>query len=89
MFQTLFACGLEIDVLSRVWDVLVFEGDTVCIRTAVAVLSALEGKLYGERGEVGRVLRGRWDVDGEEGFMGRVRAAGKEERRVGVGVGRR
>jgi len=81
MFQTLFSAGLEIDLLSRVWDVFVFEGDTVCIRAAVAVLGRLEGRLYGEREDVLRVVRGRWEVGGEEAFMGAVRAAGKEDGR--------
>lgn len=84
MFLTLFAGGLEIDLLSRVWDVLVFEGDTVCIRAAVAVLARLEGRLYGEREDVLRVVRGRWEVGGEEAFMGAVRAAGKEDGRGGM-----
>lgn len=82
MFQTLFTCGLEIDLLSRVWDVLVFEGDTVCIRTAVAVLSKLEGKLYGAKEDVLRLLRGRWDVGPEDAFMLAVRLAGKEDRKT-------
>ena len=85
MFQTLFTCGLEIDVLSRVWDVLVFEGDTVCIRTAVAVLSKLEAKLYGAKDEVLHVLRGKWDLGPEDEFMLAVRSAGKEDRKTVVG----
>lgn len=84
MFQTLFACGLEIDPLSRVWDVLVFEGDTVCIRAAVAVMSTLEGKLYGAKEDVLRLLRGRWDVGPEDAFMAAVRSAGKEDRKKTV-----
>ena len=71
----------------RVWDVMVFDGDGVIIRTAVAVLGALEGKLYGDREEVLGVLDWRggtgkcaWEVGGEENFMAAVRNAGKEEK---------
>lgn len=82
MFQTLFTCGLEIDLASRIWDVFVFEGDTTCIRTAVAILGKLESKLYGTREEVLDVLRGRWDVGNEDDFMLAVRSAGKEDRKT-------
>ena len=79
--------GLGVDVAARVWDVMVFDGDGVIIRTAVAVLGALEGKLYGGKEEVLEVLgwrggkgRGTWEVGNEEEFMARVRSAGKEEK---------
>ncbi|KAL6716247.1 hypothetical protein ACLMJK_005813 [Lecanora helva] len=88
MMRTLFlgpGDGLGVDRASRVWDVMVFDGDGVIIRTAVAVLSALEGKLYGSAEEVLGVLgwnggcgKGSWDVGTEEEFLGKVRAAGKE-----------
>lgn len=90
MMRTLFlgsGNGLDLETAARVWDVMVFDGDGVIIRTAVAVLGALEGKLYGGKEEVLGVLgwrggngRGSWDVGNEEDFMTRVRAAGKEER---------
>ncbi|KAI9870276.1 MAG: hypothetical protein M1830_004456, partial [Pleopsidium flavum] len=85
MFKTLFTCGLEIDLASRVWDVLVFEGDTACIRTAVAILGKLESKLYGTREEVLGVLRGKWDVGREDEFMLAVRSAGKDDKRAVLG----
>lgn len=79
--------GLGVDRASRVWDVMVFDGDGVIIRTAVALLGALESKLYGSAAEVLGVLgwaggcgKGSWDVENEEGFVGRVRSAGKEEK---------
>lgn len=90
MMRTLFLGpgeGLGVDIAARVWDVMAFDGDGVIIRTAVAVLGALEGKLYGGREEVLNVLgwrggrdKGAWQVGMEEEFMGRVRAAGKEEK---------
>lgn len=79
--------GLGVETSSRVWDVMVFDGDGVIIRTAVALLSALESKLYGGQAEVLNVLgwrggsgKGSWDVGSEEDFMTRVRSAGKEEK---------
>ena len=44
--------GLGIEIVSRVWDVMVFDGDGVIIRTAVALLGAMENTLYGSRQEV-------------------------------------
>ena len=79
--------GLGVEIVTRVWDVMVFEGDQMCIRTAVAVLVALEGDLYGEREEVlGKLGWGggsgaqAWKVGDEEVFMAKVRAAGKHEK---------
>ena len=75
--------GLGVETAARVWDVMVFDGDAVIIRTAVAVLGALEGSLYGDRQEVLNKLgwRGNWHVGGEDEFMARVRSAGKEDKR--------
>ena len=80
--------GLGVDKASRVWDVMVFDGDGVIIRTAVALLGALEAKLYGGAAEVLSVLgwrggngKGSWDVGSEDEFVAKVRSAGKEERR--------
>ncbi len=87
--RTLFlgpAGGLGVDIAARVWDVMIFDGDTAIIRTLVAALGALEAKLYGDRSEVLGVLG--WSAIGgggeigigirEEEFMGKVRAVGKE-----------
>lgn len=78
--------GLGVDIAARVWDVMVFDGDAAVIRTAVAVLGSLEGKLYGGKEEVLNVLgwrggvgRDKWDVGGEENFMAHVREVGKED----------
>ena len=88
MMRTLFlgpSEGLGVEIATRVWDVMVFEGDRMCIRTAVAVLGALEGELYGEREEVLAKLGWGgegWKVGDEDAFMARVRAVGKHERGV-------
>src|SRR4051794_11809341 len=49
MFTTLFALHVPIDIASRLWDVYAFEGDAFLIRTAVAVMMVLEGRLYGAK----------------------------------------
>ncbi|KAL9124189.1 MAG: hypothetical protein Q9217_006455 [Psora testacea] len=74
--------GLGIDTAARVWDVVVFEGDAAIIRTTVALLGALEARLYGDREEVLGVLGWRGDIGleptDEEAFMARVRYVAKE-----------
>ncbi len=90
MMRTLFlgpGKGLGLETAARVWDVMVFDGDGAIIRIAVAVLGALEGKLYGSKEEVLGVLgwrggngRGAWDVSTEDDFMTRARAVGREEK---------
>ena len=47
MFQTLFANGLDLERLARVWDCWVFEGDRVLVRAAVAILGCLEKQIFG------------------------------------------
>jgi hypothetical protein len=81
--------GLGLETASRVWDVMVFDGDGVIIRTAVALLGALEGRLYGGVEEVLSVVGWRggsrksaWNVGNEEAFITKVRGAGKEGREM-------
>ncbi|KAL2072873.1 hypothetical protein VTL71DRAFT_12216 [Oculimacula yallundae] len=83
LFTSLFTENLSLDNASRLWDVVVFEGDGVLVRAAVAYLVALEGKLFGcESGEqVRMVVEGGLPTEiGEEDWMGAVRGAGKEGR---------
>jgi hypothetical protein len=62
-------------------DVYVFESDKMLVRTAVATLARLEGKLYGSKDEIIQALdfegRERWDLGGEEEFLGLCREMGK------------
>ncbi|KAL8713552.1 MAG: hypothetical protein Q9220_002414 [cf. Caloplaca sp. 1 TL-2023] len=78
--------GLGIEAASRVWDVIVFDGDAAVVRAVVGVMGWLEGSLYGNREEVLGVLGwngGGWGVERDvEGFMRLVRDAGKERRKV-------
>lgn len=88
MIRTLFLGpgeGLGIEIASRVWDIMMFDGDAVVVRAAAAVLGGLEGKLYGNREEVLKVLG--WGGIGWAGchgnkvdeFMRGLRSVGKED----------
>lgn len=52
MFRTLFANGLDLEKLSRVWDIWVFESDRYLIRTAVALLGAMQAQIFEIQGDV-------------------------------------
>ena len=85
MMRTLFLGplgGAGVEIAVRVWDVMVFDGDSAIIRTAVAVLGALESRLYVEKEKVLDLLgwgaRNEWKVGEVEDFITRVRTAGKE-----------
>lgn len=75
---------MGVETAVRVWDVMVFDRDSAIIRTAVAVLGALESMLYVEKEEVLDLLgwgaKTEWELGGVEEFMARVRTAGKEVR---------
>ncbi|KAI5795083.1 rab-GTPase-TBC domain-containing protein [Geopyxis carbonaria] len=86
MFLTLFSLHCPVDITSRIWDVYAFEGDSFLVRCAVAVLTVLESKLYGDRNEVLSVLGWNakpWALGKEDEFMTIVRSAGKEEKEKG------
>jgi len=79
--------GLSVELASRVWDVSVFDGDAMIIRTCVAVLGSLEPGLYGEREDVLRLLGWGGGMGergmglgglGEDEFMVLAREVGKE-----------
>lgn len=86
--------GLGIEIVSRVWDIMMFDGDAAVVRAAAASLGALEGNLYGSRQEVLAVLgwggKG-WGGPGEKGqaggggmdveeFIRGLRSVGKEDK---------
>lgn len=85
MFTSLFTENLSLDNATRLWDVMVFEGDAVLVRAAVAYMVELEGKLFGVKteGEVKAVVErglglGAGKLVGDEdAWMGAVRGAGK------------
>lgn len=78
-FTAMGTKNVGLDNVTRLWDVMVFEGDAILVRAAVAFLGSLEGKLFGcESGEeVARVLEGGMESVGEEEWMRLIRAAGK------------
>lgn len=52
MFRTLFANGLDLDRLCRVWDIWTFESDRYLVRTAVALLGAMQAQIFDIQGDI-------------------------------------
>jgi hypothetical protein len=79
MFASLFTGYMSLDNATRLWDVMVFEGDAVLVRAGVAYLTAMEGKLFGAGSakDLCKVVLGGLKDVGEEKWMGEVRGAGK------------
>ncbi|KAI2465762.1 TBC domain-containing protein [Annulohypoxylon bovei var. microspora] len=82
VFTSCFTRHFSLDECTRLWDVYVFEGDTVHIRAAVALLLDLEVRLLDANTttEVQRVIESRSQLDQQEkvdSWMARVRDAGK------------
>lgn len=81
-FTSMGTSNLGLDDVSRLWDVMVFEGDALLVRGAVAFLTSLEGRLFGctTGEEVRRVVKQGLEAGvgvGEEEWMRCVRGAGK------------
>ncbi|KAM3505397.1 hypothetical protein MY11210_007988 [Beauveria gryllotalpidicola] len=89
LFSSLFTSLLTIDEAARLWDVYVFEGDSLLVRAAVAVLMEREMALLGSKtpDEVWAVMakastnstapRAVGEVGAEYKFIQAVRNAGK------------
>lgn len=83
MFRTLFTKCLSLDEVTRLWDVWVFEGDTVLVRAGVAMILEKEGTMekITTSEEAKKVLeegRNKFGEGGKEDqWMARVREAGK------------
>ncbi|KAM0257995.1 hypothetical protein ACHAQJ_004038 [Trichoderma viride] len=89
IFTSLFTGHLAIDEAARLWDVYVFEGDTLLVRAAVAIILSREVDLLVSKTaeEVKAVLsrtsagasstRAVSEVGAEDRFMQSVRDAGK------------
>ncbi|KAH8657403.1 hypothetical protein BGZ60DRAFT_383377 [Tricladium varicosporioides] len=80
IFTSMFTGCLSLDNATRLWDVMVFEGDAVLVRAGVACLLNLEGKLLGAQSakEIYEIVR--CSLDGgleEEAWMKCLRGAGK------------
>ena len=87
VFTSLFTGHLALDQAARLWDVYVFEGDSVLVRAGVALLLRREIPLLATRNmeEVRSVLEGRQDEQPtvlsrhseEDAWMRSVREAGR------------
>ncbi|KAH8602654.1 hypothetical protein B0O99DRAFT_498681 [Bisporella sp. PMI_857] len=79
MFSGLFTSYLSLDNATRLWDVMVFEGDAVLVRGAVGYVIALESKLLGATspGEVCEIIKSGLGNLSEEEWMKELRSAGK------------
>ncbi|KAI0175513.1 TBC domain-containing protein [Hypoxylon sp. FL1284] len=82
VFASCFTRHFSLDECTRLWDVYVFEGDTILIRAAVALLLDLEVPVLGAKTseEVRNVLENRPKADQQEKveeWMSRIREAGK------------
>ncbi|KAL5351415.1 hypothetical protein ACLOAV_003274 [Pseudogymnoascus australis] len=77
-FSSLFTKQLSLDVITRLWDIWVFEGDAVLVRAMVALLGTLETKFYGANSgrEVLAILNDS-TVEGEEEWVMALRDAGR------------
>lgn len=65
-------------MITRLWDIWVFEGDAVLVRAMVALLGSLETKFYGAKSgrEVLAILNDS-TVEGEEEWVMALRDAGR------------
>lgn len=52
MLSTRFTKHLRIDVINRIWDIMIFEGDGFLLRAALGIISSVEHRLYGSTTEV-------------------------------------
>jgi hypothetical protein len=75
----MFTNAISLDNATRLWDVVVFEGDAILVRAAVALVTHLESKLFGAKSneEVLGVLRAGVEDWNEEDWIAAVRGAGK------------
>jgi len=79
IFTSLFTGFLSLDNATRLWDIMVFEGDAVVVRAGVAYLIAMEGKLFGATSakNVCDLIASGLDGVGEDRWIMEVRTAGK------------
>lgn len=78
MLTDQFSRNLSLDIMHRIWDILVFEGDAVFLRVALGVILTMEPYLYGNKNEVLELIG--WnatllEVGEEDQFMLKVREA--------------
>lgn len=80
IFTSLFTGNLSLDNATRLWDVMVFEGDAVLVRACVAYLLQLENKILAHPSakEIKEIVWEGLDRGiGEEDWIRALRSAGK------------
>ena len=79
IFSSLFTGYLNLDQATRLWDVMVFEGDAVLVRAGVAYLTAIEGNLLGATcpRDICDIVKAGLHNMSEEEWVKAVRTAGK------------
>jgi hypothetical protein len=79
LFSSLFTGYLSLDNATRLWDIMVFEGDAVLVRAGVAYLTSMEVKLFGATNpkEVCDIVKAGLENMDEEEWIKAVRTAGK------------
>jgi hypothetical protein len=79
MFTGLFTDTLSFDNATRLWDIMVFEGDAVLVRAAVAYIITVEARLLGavDKKEICKVIKEGLQGMGEEDWIKELKSAGK------------
>ncbi len=87
IFSSLFTQFVDLDSVTRLWDVWVFEGDAVLVRAAVAIFTCLESKLYGatSKEDLLRIIRNGVESGEEEKWIRAVREAGRNQKSASDG----
>lgn len=74
LVMSLFTEPFALDVTFRIWDVMLFEGDSFMFRVALATLAKLEPYLYGSKDEIMAQLQSdKLQRESEDEFMDAVR----------------
>ncbi|KAG5362035.1 TBC1 domain family member 14 [Yarrowia sp. C11] len=74
LVMSLFTEQFSLDVTFRIWDVMLFEGDSFMFRVALATLAKLEPYLYGSKNEIMAELQSdKLQRETEDEFMEAVR----------------
>lgn len=78
LLTSLFTEHVSIDISSRIWDVMFFEGDSFLLRVCLAILMKYEHKLYGSAAQILSILgwgAPKLELGHEDEFLDLVRSA--------------
>lgn len=78
MLTSLYSQHVSIDIATRIWDVMFFEGDSFLLRVALGILMKYEHKLYGSAQEILAILgwgAPKLSLGDEDAFISIVRSA--------------